>query len=88
MLESAGAEPERERSTRLDPLTEAEAKKLLSIVAKVVVCRGRKRLEMEPDKADTGDLKGPTGNFRAPMLHVDDTLVVGFHRETLAEIFG
>ena len=87
MLEKAGVMPERERSTRSDPLTEGEASRLVSSVRKVVICRGRKRLEIDSDQAGSEDLKGPTGNFRAPMLHIDDTLVVGFHRETLAKLF-
>jgi len=36
--------------------------------------------------AELADLKGPTGNYRAPMLLVDSTLVAGFSPIVLAEL--
>lgn len=31
---------------------------------------------------------GPSGNLRAPTLLVGDTVVVGFHPDVYAEMFG
>jgi hypothetical protein len=33
-------------------------------------------------------LLGPTGNLRAPMLRIGRQLVIGFHEEMYAEMFG
>ncbi|MFQ5526526.1 MAG: hypothetical protein ACE5GX_09725 [Thermoanaerobaculia bacterium] len=87
MLESSGHAAETERSSRSEPLTEEEAQGLLSEVSRTLVCRGRKTVELGEGDATTADLKGPTGSFRAPMLRVDDTLVVGFNREAIAALF-
>lgn len=43
---------------------------------------------MAAAEAVPDDFKGPTGNFRAPLLHVDDTLVVGFNRQALADFLA
>lgn len=88
MLAAAGCVPECERSSRTEPLTEPEAQTLLRTLEKVVICRGRKTLELGAGETKTDDLKGPTGGFRAPLLHLDDTLVVGFNRDVLTDLFG
>ena len=40
--------------------------------------------------ADTtvDQLKGPTGNYRAPIVRAGDRLLVGFHAETLEALVG
>jgi len=73
----------RERSSRKDPLSTDEVRALLATVDEVVIAKGKKaetRLarEVRPD-----DLRGPTGNFRAPIVRRGRTLLVGFHAETL-----
>lgn len=88
MLSGSGAEVVVERSTRGEPLSEADARALLRRARRVLVARGRKVVELRPASARPDDLKGPTGNFRAPLLLIGDTLLVGFHRETLAELVG
>lgn len=88
MLTEAGYEPEIERSSRKEPLTEREASALLEGVRRVVVFRGRKAVEITSGEATARDLKGPTGNFRAPLLRVDDTLIVGFNRDRLSALFS
>jgi hypothetical protein len=34
------------------------------------------------------DLRGPTGNFRAPMIRIGRRLLVGFHEESLLKELG
>lgn len=86
MLEAANLHPETERSSRTSPLSEIEVRDLLRSVTRVIVCRGRKTLEIPADKATPKDLCGPTGNTRAPLLVADDTLLVGFNREALIDL--
>lgn len=88
MLVAAGLEPETQRSSRTAPLGDADAQAILRSVKKVVVCRGRKTVEMPGARAGLDDLKGPTGNFRAPLLHLDDTLLVGFDRQALEKLLA
>jgi len=88
VLVAAGLEPETERSSRTAPLGDADAQSILRSVKKVVVCRGRKTVEMQGARAGLDDLKGPTGNFRAPLLHLDDTLLVGFNRQALEKLLA
>jgi len=61
---------------------------LLGAVDKVLICRGQTTVELAPGAARTDDLRGPTGGFRAPLLHVDDTLIVGFNREIADTVRG
>jgi hypothetical protein len=39
-------------------------------------------------QATLDDLRGPTGNFRAPMVRIGRRLLVGFHEETLRKELG
>ncbi len=83
MLDERGTKVATERSTR-DPMSEAEVRALLGAVATVVIARGRKAERRPAREVEPKDLKGPTGNFRAPMVRKGRTLLVGFHLETLA----
>lgn len=74
-----------ERSTKR-PLAEAEVRALLGTVEEVVLARGR-RVERRPARGvKPADLRGPTGNFRAPMVRRGRVLLVGFHPDALAEL--
>jgi len=86
VLSSAGVEVLRERSTREEPLSASDARELLARARRVLVARGRKLVELPPASARPADLMGPTGKIRAPLVLVDDTLLVGFHRAALAEL--
>lgn len=88
MLKTADLEAARERSTRAEPLDDAGAKALLGSADRVIVCRGKKSIEIPARQASLDDLKGPTGKVRAPLLHVENTLLVGFNRETLEQLVG
>ena len=58
-------------------------KALLAAVDEVVVAKGGKTVKLAAKEATLDGLKGPTGNYRAPMLRVGRTLLVGFHPDTL-----
>lgn len=74
-----------ERSTR-KPLSEEEVKALLSSVEEVVIAKGKSSRRLKATEASPADLRGPTGNFRAPMLRRGKTLLVGFNEPALLEI--
>ncbi len=88
MLERAEAGVEQERSSRKEPLSDREARELLAGVERVLVARGRKLEELAAARARPSDLKGPTGNYRAPMLVRGRTLLVGFHPEALEDLLS
>jgi hypothetical protein len=72
-----------ERLSKKEPLSDAEARALLASVSEVVVAKGKSVRTLAARDARLDDLRGPTGNFRAPILKVGRRLLVGFHEETL-----
>ena len=83
MLESSSAAVAEERNSRKQPLDDDAAQALLDAVATVWVARGKKVLEQTAAGTSLDDLKGPTGNYRAPIVRAGDRLLVGFHAATL-----
>jgi hypothetical protein len=75
-----------ERSARAQPLTDAEVRGLLGKVTKVIVAKGKKSRTLKRSEVVPDDLKGPTGNYRAPMVLRGKTLLVGFNAELLGEL--
>lgn len=75
-----------ERSARKDPFSDKDVRELLKKVTTVVIAKGKKSNRLAAKKVKLADLKGPTGNYRAPIVHRGKTLVVGFSPETLDEI--
>jgi len=75
-----------ERSSRKEPLSDSDARALIRRVNRVRVARGRKIVEIQAADASLYDLKGPTGNYRAPMVVAGKILLVGFNPEALAEL--
>ena len=59
----------------------------------VIVAKGKKVLRFDlkeepgPEELEKA-LLGPSGNLRAPTLKLGKTLLVGFHEEAYAEVFG
>lgn len=86
MLDASGSEVLEERNSRKEPLSDKEARQLIAQVSKVIVARGKKVEELPAAKAKIANLKGPSGNYRAPMLRKGKTLLVGFHAETLESL--
>jgi hypothetical protein len=83
---SLDVEVRSERSSRKEPFTDRDVRDLLARVRRVVVAKGKKTIELEAGTARPADLKGPTGNYRAPMVLRGKTLLVGFQREALEQL--
>ena len=83
MLESRSARVAEERSARKEPFSDAEVRRLLAGVGKVTIARGNKVTTSPASKVKPADLRGPSGNYRAPILLKGRTLLVGFNREAL-----
>jgi arsenate reductase-like glutaredoxin family protein len=86
VLDSRGADVREERNSRKEPLSDKEARELIGKVSKVIVAKGKKFEEIPAAKAKIANLRGPSGNYRAPMLRKGKTLLVGFHSETLQSL--
>ncbi len=52
----------------------------------VWIARGKKVEKLAARAAKPDDLRGPTGNFRAPMLRRGRRLLVGFHAASVEEL--
>lgn len=85
MLEGHGAQVGTERSTR-SPLDEDEVRALLDAVDEVVIVRGRRAQARPARELAPGDLRGPTGRFRAPIVRRGRRLLVGFDAEALERL--
>ena len=83
MLDRKKARITEERSSKSAPMTAADVKELLASVEEVVIARGKSVRSVAAKETTLDDMKGPTGNFRAPMLRVGKRLLVGFHPGTL-----
>lgn len=83
MLERTKARISEERSSKTAPMSDADVKALLAAVDEVVVAKGKKVVTLAAKEATLDGLKGPTGNYRAPMVRVGRRLLVGFHPDTL-----
>ena len=88
MLDERGTEVSEERNSRKQPLTDEEAQTLIGSVSTVLVARGKKVRDLASAEASLDDLKGPTGNYRAPIVRAGDQLLVGFHPESLHQMLG
>jgi arsenate reductase-like glutaredoxin family protein len=86
VLDDRGAEVRLERNSRKEPLSDRQARELIASVSTVIVAKGKKSEELPSSKARIANLKGPTGNYRAPILRKGKTLLVGFHAETLESL--
>ncbi len=67
-------------------MRDADVKALLAVVAEVVIAKGKAVRAAAAKDVALDDLKGPTGNYRAPMLRVGKKLLVGFHPDALEEL--
>mgnify|MGYP003412964697 FL=1 len=85
MLRSRKVAVKQERSSR-NALSEPEVAELLRSVDEVWIARGKKVEKRAAGAAKPDDLRGPTGNFRAPMLRRGRRLLVGFHAASVEEL--
>lgn len=83
MLTKTRADVAAERPSKKEPLSDGDARALLASVSEVIVAKGRSVRTLPAKDARLDDLRGPTGNFRAPIVKVGRRLLVGFHEETL-----
>jgi len=88
VLEKSKSDVREERPSRSRPLTDADAKALLKDVDEVTLARGKTARTLPAREVSLDDLRGPTGNFRAPMLRVGRRLLVGWHEESLRELLA
>ena len=87
MLQKAGVTIVEDRPSRKQPLSDAEAKNLLSTVNEVTIAKGKKATTYPAAEVTPAQMKGPTGNFRAPMLVSGKKMLVGYSADTLQEWF-
>lgn len=85
MLRSRKVTVREERSAR-NAMSEAEVKELIGSVDEVWIARGKKIEKCAATATKPDDLRGPTGNFRAPMLRRGRRLLVGFHAASVEEL--
>jgi hypothetical protein len=76
------------RLSKSNPMSEKDARALLKEVDEIVVAKGKAARTVPSRDVVLDDLRGPTGNFRAPMVKVGRRLLVGFHEETLRKELG
>jgi arsenate reductase-like glutaredoxin family protein len=88
LLEAGKAVVAQQRQSKKEPMSDADAQALLQSVSKVIIARGKSTETLKAADATLDHLRGPTGNFRAPMLKVGKTLLVGFHADTIKTLVG
>ena len=88
MLDATKARIVTTRLSKSDPLSEKDVRALLKEVDEIVVAKGKSTRTLPAREATLDDLRGPTGNVRAPMVRIGRRLLVGFHEETLRKELG
>jgi hypothetical protein len=88
VLDGAKVQVRETRPSKTLPLTDAEVKGLLKEVETVLIAKGKKVVEAKAAATKVDDLRGPTGNIRAPLVRVGKKLLVGFHPDALRELVG
>jgi hypothetical protein len=86
VLDKSKTEVKEARWAQKFPLAESDVLALLKSVATVIIAKGRNSVTLKAADAKPDDLKGPTGNFRAPMVRRGRTLLVGFNAEALKNL--
>ena len=88
MLDATKARVATTRKAKSEPLSEKDVRGLLKEVDDVVIAKGKSARTVPARDATLDDLRGPTGNFRAPMMRIGRRLLVGFHEESLLRELG
>ena len=76
------------RQSKKQPFSDADVRALLKSVSQVILAKGKASRRLAASAAKLADLKGPTGNYRAPMVRKGKTLLVGFSEEALGALVG
>jgi len=88
VLEKSKSRVSDERPSKSRPLADADARALLREVDTVTIAKGKASRTLPSREVALDDLRGPTGNFRAPMVRVGRRLLVGWHEDTLRELLA
>ncbi len=88
MFENNKVQVRKERPARREPLDEKEVKALLREMSRVFIAKGKKVNAHLAKDVKPAMLKGPSGNFRAPMLIRGKSMLVGYSADTLDSWFG
>ncbi|MCM3878128.1 MAG: hypothetical protein NEA02_17155 [Thermoanaerobaculia bacterium] len=88
MLDATKARVATTRKAKSDPLSEKDVRGLLKEVDEVVIAKGKSARTVPARDATLDDLRGPSGNFRAPIMRIGRRLLVGFHEESLRKELG
>jgi hypothetical protein len=88
VLDATKARVATTRLAKSNPMSEKDVRALLEEVDEIVVAKGKSARAVPARDATLDDLRGPTGNFRAPMVRIGRRLLVGFHEETLRKELG
>jgi hypothetical protein len=88
VLEGTKADVRDDRPSKSRPLSDADARALLAGVDTVTLARGKSARTLSAREVSLDDLRGPTGNFRAPMLRIGRHLLVGWHEESLRQLLA
>ena len=86
MFDNHDVAVETERSSRKEPLSDDDVSAMLASSEDVWIAKGKKVRRLDASEAALDDLKGPTGNYRAPMVRRGATLLVGFNADALVEL--
>lgn len=85
MLDAQQVQVKEERASRKQPLSDQEAQALLASLDEVIIAKGKNSQLVPATQATLDQLRGPTGNFRAPMLRRGRRLLVGFSEPALLD---
>jgi hypothetical protein len=88
VLDKSKTEIRTERPSKTRPLSDADVKALLGEVDSVTIAKGKSARTLPAREASLDDLRGPTGNFRAPIVRVGRRLLVGWHEESLRDLLA
>jgi arsenate reductase-like glutaredoxin family protein len=83
VLQAQKVSVQEERAARKSPLSDDDARALLSQVERVTLTKGKNAQTFAASQVTLDQLRGPTGNFRAPMLRRGASLLVGFSEPAL-----
>ena len=86
MLEKNKTEIRQVRPSRKEPFSDKEIRALLGQVSTVIISKGKKSSRFDAGDVKPADLKGPTGNYRAPIVRKGKTLLVGFNLDALEKL--
>jgi len=91
VLEQTNTEVDELIDARKEKITEEKAWELISNGKKIIVTKGKKILEFDPENCDNNEVLsialGRSGTLRAPALKLGDEWIIGYNDELYAEKF-